>query len=158
MSATREEISAGVVLYVVQDSRRLYLVLRYAAGHWDLAKGKREPGESDVQAALREVLEETGISDVALREGFARRIEYEFMDGSDAVHKTVTFFLGETKTMDVTLSDEHQDYAWQGYDDAVRAVTYPAAAGVLGAADAWLDGSSSSSSSSSDGDGDGGAA
>ncbi len=140
MSAAREEISAGVVLYVMRGPRRLYLVLRYAAGHWDLAKGKREPGESDVQAALREVMEETGISDVSLHEGFARSIEYEFMDGSDAVHKTVTFFLGVTRTRDVTLSDEHQDYAWQEYGDAVRAVTYPAAAGVLGAADAWLDG------------------
>ena len=140
MSAAREEISAGVVLYVMRGPRRLYLVLRYAAGHWDLAKGKREPDESDVQAALREVMEETGISDVSLHEGFARSIEYEFMDGSDAVHKTVTFFLGETRTRDVTLSDEHQDYAWQEYGDAVRAVTYPAAAGVLGAADAWLDG------------------
>jgi len=141
VSAAREEVSAGVVLYRMQDSRRLYLVLQYAAGHWDLAKGKREPGESDVQAALREVREETGISDVALREGFARRIEYEFVDGAGAtVRKTVTFFLGETRARDVTLSDEHRDYAWHEYGDAVRAVTYPAAAGVLGAADAWLDG------------------
>ncbi len=140
MSMAREEISAGVVLYCMRDSRRLYLVLQYAAGHWDLAKGKREPGESDVQAALREVREETGISDVSLHEGFARRIEYEFLDGSDEVHKTVTFFLGETRARDVTLSDEHLDYAWHEYGDAVRAVTYPAAAGLLGAADAWLDG------------------
>lgn len=138
----REEISAGVVLYRMQDLRRLYLVLRYAAGHWDLAKGRRESGESDVQAALREVREETGISDVALHEGFARRIEYEFLDGNDTVHKTVTFFLGETRTGDVTLSDEHRDYTWQEYGDAVRAVTYPAAADVLVAADAWLDGDS----------------
>ena len=141
MSAAREEISAGVVLYGMRDSRRLYLVLQYAAGHWDLAKGKREPGESDVQAALREVREETGISDVALHEGFVRRIEYEFVDGAGAtVSKTVTLFLGETRARDVTLSDEHRDYAWREYDDAVRAVTYPAAAGVLEAADAWLDG------------------
>lgn len=141
MSVAREEISAGVVLYCMRNSRRLYLVLQYAAGHWDLAKGKREPGESDVQAALREVREETGISDVALREGFVRRIEYEFVDGDGAtVRKTVTFFLGETRARDVTLSDEHLDYAWHEYGDAVRAVTYPAAAGVLGAADAWLDG------------------
>lgn len=146
MSVAREEISAGVVLYRMQDSRRLYLVLLYAAGHWDLAKGKRETGESDVQAALREVREETGISDVALHEGFARRIEYEFTDGDGAVHKTVTFFLGETGARDVTLSDEHRDYAWREYGDAVRAVTYPAAAGVLGAADAWLDSGSGSGS------------
>ena len=151
MSSAREEISAGVVLYVMRGPRRLYLVLRYAAGHWDLAKGKREPGESDVQAALREVMEETGISDVSLHEGFARSIEYEFMDGSDAVHKTVTFFLGETRTRDVTLSDEHHDYAWQEYGDAVRAVTYPAAAGVLGAADAWLDGGDDDDDNDDDG-------
>ena len=151
MSAVREETSAGVVLYVMRGPRRMYLVLRYAAGHWDLAKGKREPGESDVQAALREVMEETGISDVSLHEGFARSIEYEFMDGSDAVHKTVTFFLGETRTRDVTLSDEHQDYAWQEYGDAVRAVTYPAAAGVLGAADAWLDGGDDDDDNDDDG-------
>ena len=38
---------------------RMLLILRN--GRWDLPKGKVEPGETLLQAALREVQEETGI-------------------------------------------------------------------------------------------------
>lgn len=140
----KEERSAGVVLYRIDKNddnhgKRLYLVLKYAGGHWDFAKGKKESGESDLQTALREVREETGIADVSIRDGFQREIKYEFIEGTGAmVHKSVIFFLGRTHAKDVTLSNEHQDYAWYEYDDASFTVTYPSARGILACADAAL--------------------
>ena len=138
----REERSAGIIMYrVAEDGRRLYLVLMYAAGHWDFAKGKKEKGESDMQTALREVREETGIADVAVLDGFEREIEYEFMDNGAMIHKTVIFFLGHVRTeeeKEVTLSDEHQDYAWLEYDDASFAITHAAARAVLADAEEAL--------------------
>ena len=38
------------------------LLMIFRRGKWDLPKGKVEPGEDDVTAALREVKEETGVS------------------------------------------------------------------------------------------------
>lgn len=140
----KEERSAGVILYRIDKNdnncdKRLYLILRYAGGHWDFAKGKKENGESDLQTALREVREETGITDVSVHDGFQREIKYEFVEGTGAmVHKSVIFFLGRAQTKDVALSNEHQDYAWYEYDDASFTVTYPSARGVLARADAHL--------------------
>jgi len=46
---------------VVFNSERKILFL-YRRGIWDLPKGKTEPGETDKGTALREVMEETGIT------------------------------------------------------------------------------------------------
>jgi 8-oxo-dGTP pyrophosphatase MutT (NUDIX family) len=50
--------AAGAVLV---DGDRVALVHRPRYDDWTLPKGKREPGEDDIAAALREVREETGI-------------------------------------------------------------------------------------------------
>ena len=121
-------------------SSRMYLILGYPAGHWDFAKGKKEKGETDRQTALREVREETGITDLIIHDGFQREIEYEFMDKSGTmIHKTVIFFVGYTKTDEIILSNEHEGYSWLEYDDASFKITYGAARNVLAAADAFLD-------------------
>ena len=50
--------AAGAVLV---DGERVALVHRPRYDDWTLPKGKNEPGEDDIAAALREVREETGI-------------------------------------------------------------------------------------------------
>jgi 8-oxo-dGTP diphosphatase len=50
--------AAGAVLV---DGDRVALVHRPRYDDWTLPKGKHEPGEDDIAAALREVREETGI-------------------------------------------------------------------------------------------------
>lgn len=42
------------------------LLVMHRRGHWDLPKGKVDPGETIAQAALREVEEETGASGLSL--------------------------------------------------------------------------------------------
>jgi 8-oxo-dGTP pyrophosphatase MutT (NUDIX family) len=42
------------------------VLLIHRKGRWDLPKGKLDPGESPSQAALREVCEETGVTDLEL--------------------------------------------------------------------------------------------
>ena len=49
--------AAGAVLV---DGDRVALVHRPRYDDWTLPKGKHEPGEDDIAAALREVREETG--------------------------------------------------------------------------------------------------
>jgi 8-oxo-dGTP diphosphatase len=49
--------AAGAVLV---DGDRVALVHRPRYDDWTLPKGKHQPGEDDIAAALREVLEETG--------------------------------------------------------------------------------------------------
>ena len=45
--------------------------------------------------------------------------------------KLVSFYLAETKTKEVTISWEHQDYKWLEYDEALKLVTFKNAKELL---------------------------
>ena len=55
------EYSSGAVLYCEKDGQRLYAVVTELSGNTGLPKGHVEAGESNEEAALREIYEETGI-------------------------------------------------------------------------------------------------
>ena len=136
----KQVYAAGIILYRITDVGIMYLLIRYShAGHWDFAKGKIEEGETDQQAALRELYEETGIVDVTIDETFDKHIEYEFMmfDGSIA-HKHVHFFLGKTHQEHVRLSDEHNSFIWLAYEAAYTRLTHESAKKLLEQAQAHI--------------------
>lgn len=56
------EAAGGAVF----SPQRLLLVM-YRMGYWDLPKGKIDPGETPVEAALREVREETGLQTLQIK-------------------------------------------------------------------------------------------
>ena len=60
--------SAGAAVFRIEDGRLAVLVIRYGS-RWSFPKGHIEPGETEQQAALREVKEETGV-DATLLPGF----------------------------------------------------------------------------------------
>jgi 8-oxo-dGTP pyrophosphatase MutT (NUDIX family) len=71
---------------------------------WSLPKGHVEPGETEQQAAVREVEEETGIrGDVVAELGV---IDFWFVADGRRVHKTVHHFLLVADGPDQQLSDE----------------------------------------------------
>ncbi len=129
-----QEKSAGVVVF--NDGR--YLLLHYEAGHWDFPKGHVEKGESDVQAALRELKEETGIVDAEVLPGFSDGIRYFFKKEGKTIVKEVVFFVARTKTEKVTLSHEHKGFIWLPFKEAVVKLTYDNAKNVLKKAEAFL--------------------
>ena len=126
-----EERSAGAVVFRHDSGSPRYLLLKYPAGHWDLPKGNIEKGEEPLQTMVREVREETGIVDLVVIPVFKRKIEYYYRREGRKVHKTVVFFLAETKSEKVTISFEHQAYGWYDYEEALKAVTYPNAKRLL---------------------------
>jgi len=126
-----EETSAGIVLFRKEKSKKLFLLLHYPSGHWDFVKGKMEKGESTHQTAIRETEEETGITDITFLEHFEEWIEYNFQYQGELVNKKVVFFLAETKTEDVKISHEHQNYAWMDYNTSMEKTTFDNAKTVL---------------------------
>ncbi|QUC64923.1 NUDIX domain-containing protein [Nitrosopumilus sp. K4] len=126
-----EETSAGVVIFRKEDSKILFLLLHYPSGHWDFVKGKMEKGETTHETAIRETKEETGITDISFIEGFEEWIEYNFQFQGELVHKKVVFFLGETKTKDISISHEHLDFVWMDYLTAMDKTTFDNAKTVL---------------------------
>ena len=70
------EKSCGVIVYRRnQEHIDLLLVKNRYGGHWSFPKGHVEGNETEVQTALREVREETGL-EVRLQSGFRQMVEY----------------------------------------------------------------------------------
>jgi bis(5'-nucleosidyl)-tetraphosphatase len=133
-----EERSAGAVVFRKAPEGQKYLLLKYPAGHWDLPKGNIEKGEKPIQTMVREVMEETGIVDLRVVPGYEKKIEYFYRRDGRKVHKTVVFFLAETKVEKVTISFEHQDYGWFDYSEAIKTVTYPNARRLIREGEAFI--------------------
>ncbi|MDI1494982.1 MAG: NUDIX hydrolase [Cenarchaeum symbiont of Oopsacas minuta] len=126
-----KQTSAGAVIYRDLLDGREYLLLRYLGGHWDFVKGKIETGETLKDTVIRETQEETGICDLVLMDGFEDEIYYRFKHEGTLIEKRVVFYLANTKTKKIVISDEHLDYAWMGMDDALNRLTYDNARFVL---------------------------
>ena len=126
-SPVTKEISAGGVVYrrdgdtieVVLASRRT----RRGDLAWGLAKGGVEEGESMEEAAVREVLEETGLT-VEL-EASLGETKYFYVWGDARIRKTVHFFLmrftgGDPQDRD----DEMEEVRWFPLERALKRAAY----------------------------------
>jgi 8-oxo-dGTP pyrophosphatase MutT (NUDIX family) len=80
---------------------------------------------------IREIREETGITDVSFVDGFEDKVEYHYQRDGELVHKEVVFFLAKTNTNDVKISHEHQGFIWLGYNDTLKKLTYKNAQNVM---------------------------
>lgn len=129
--------SAGLILFRVVDGERLYLLLHYPHGHWDLVKGKIEEGESKQEAALRELEEETGL-EAQIRDGFEEQLSYVFRQKDELIEKTVYFLIAQTDSEEIELSHEHIDFAWLSYNQAEGQLTFANAKEVLKKAELFI--------------------
>jgi putative (di)nucleoside polyphosphate hydrolase len=59
--ASQLEIATSCGTLIFNDSGQVLLCHVTGTNHWDLPKGMREPGESTLEAAKRELREETGL-------------------------------------------------------------------------------------------------
>lgn len=133
-----KEKSCGAIVFKKQKDGIKYLILHYGAGHWDFPKGKQEKNETEEQAALREIKEETGIEDVELIDGFREAISYFYKQGRETIFKEVVFFLVQSATDEVKLSSEHIGYAWLSYEHAYKKLTFNNAKELLRKANQFL--------------------
>jgi bis(5'-nucleosidyl)-tetraphosphatase len=132
------EKSCGAVVFIKQSESVKYLMLNYTAGHWDFVKGNVEANEKEKETVVRELGEETAITDAAFIEGFREAIAYFYRRQGLTVHKEVVFFLMESKTDKVTLSFEHIGYIWLDYKQAMEKLTFKNAKDVLQKAHAFM--------------------
>ncbi len=133
-----DEKSCGVVIFRDEDDQRFFLILKYPSGHIDLVKGHVELNETELETATRELIEETGISDVEYVDGFRNEISYRYIKNNEPSNKQVIFFLGRTKLKDVKISHEHHDFYWLPYDEALEKLTFDNAKNLLKKAKEFL--------------------
>ncbi len=138
MNVLIREKSCGAVIYHKKEDQTKYLLLNYAAGHWDFVKGNVEAGETEKETVLRELQEETGITDAAFIDGFKETIAYFYRRQGQTVHKEVVFFIMESHTEKVVLSFEHVGYIWLDYNAAMEKLNFKNARDVLQKAHEFL--------------------
>ena len=108
------EKSCGVLPYQIIDGQRKFLlVFETYSQCWSLPKGHIEAGETDVQTALRELYEETGLM-ARLDTTRVASIAYPI---SSFARKQVDFFLGEVDGKPRTREGEIETYKWVTYDE-----------------------------------------
>lgn len=118
-------VSSGGVVFRKSSSQVFYLLLGFKRRNiWCLPKGLIEPGESEIDAATREVREETGVNSLKLVDKIGV-IRYQFGYRDKRFDKTVHFFLFETDQVETTVGTEHDMYSWLPYDKAILALSYP---------------------------------
>ena len=132
------EKSCGAVIFLKKDEQTKFLLLNYAAGHWDFVKGNMEANETEKQTVTRELQEETGITDAQFVSGFREPIAYFYRRQGLTVHKEVVFFVMESKTEEVQLSFEHIGYIWLDYQHAMDKLTFKNARDVMAKAHEFL--------------------
>lgn len=128
----KEERSAGgVVVRMVEDMPHV-LLIRDPYRNWGLPKGHVEGEEADAETALREVGEETGLTNVVLGADLGE-IDWRFRNRGRAIHKYCRFFLmtsAEGNPVPET-SEGITECRWLPIEEAILGVTYDNAREVL---------------------------
>jgi len=127
-----DERSAGFVVFCRADEKEKFLLLRSGRdAFWGLPKGNVGENESDLDAAKRELLEETGIICKEHFPEFAEKIHYTFRRHSRVTSKEVIYFLTQAENENVKLSWEHSEFIWVDIATALRLLAFENLRGVI---------------------------
>jgi bis(5'-nucleosidyl)-tetraphosphatase len=126
---TREETiivgqGAGVILYNTKINKILILEHSYGGGgYWAFPKGGIEENETHEDTINREVDEETGITNINIKE-YLYQTNHHYKN-KNVIRKTkVYFYFATTEETDVKVSDEHLNYKWVDLEEVKNYVTY----------------------------------
>jgi 8-oxo-dGTP diphosphatase len=133
---TKFQLSAGGVIFRENGGIEVALIATKGGKAWGLPKGlvDRERGEPLEEAALREVLEETGLRGRVLERIDKIEYWYRWRENDEAVryHKIVYFFLVEHRGGDIRDHDfEVDEVRWFPLAEAQRVASYESEREIL---------------------------
>jgi bis(5'-nucleosidyl)-tetraphosphatase len=132
--------SFGFIPVRQQDGQWQFLLVQHHAGHWAFPKGHAENNETDVEAARRELLEETGIAEVKLLEDISLSETYYFRRGQQTIAKTVRYFLGLVRSGEVRIqAAEIKAFRWVSYEEALGLITFSESRRIINEARDYLE-------------------
>ena len=131
------EKSCGAVVFTIQNQKIWYVMVQSKEGHYGFPKGHMEHEETEIETALREVFEETGLIPTIIH-GFKRYDEY-VLPTKKGVLKQVVYFLAKYDNQEIIVQEEELSCViLMQYDDAINVLEFDSLKGILRAADDFI--------------------
>ena len=116
-----KEISAGAIVYTYIDDLRYYLLIKDNHGNYGFPKGHLEKDETETEAAIREIKEETNI-DITLDTSFREVLNYIMPNG---IEKEVIYYLGYYHNQNtIKQPGEIEEILLLPYEDTLNTLTF----------------------------------
>jgi bis(5'-nucleosidyl)-tetraphosphatase len=140
---TETYTSFGVVpVFRVPAGDFLFCVVHHASGHWGFPKGHQNEGESEKETAVRELSEETGITNCDILSDDVFIEKYSFKKDDINYIKTVKYFLGiaPSKIVEtpIEFKQEIPGSKWLPYAEAKNILPFSESKAVLDEAFEYL--------------------
>jgi 8-oxo-dGTP pyrophosphatase MutT (NUDIX family) len=124
----------GVKALILNAEHKVLLLERHhpiKGIYWDLPGGRLQKGESQIDTLLREVREETGLSNVCEVHPFMMAltdIRIQALEEDVGLIFSI-FLINLSESFDPILSEEHVDFEWCSLSNAAEKLTkqYPSA-------------------------------
>jgi 8-oxo-dGTP pyrophosphatase MutT (NUDIX family) len=134
--------AAGAILFAGRTVPKFLLLQASKHREWGPPKGHADGQEKDVETALREIEEETGLSGLSFIDGFRRALTYTVERKGKSRQKEVVLFLSElnSERPPIALSDEHIAWRMATIKDVERLVNHDDILAIFHEADAFVKG------------------
>lgn len=125
----KRDVSYGVIPFFKEAEGWSVLVIHQYGSqgdvYWGFPKGHREGDEQGIDAAVRELKEETGVGDVNVDGTREFTQVYTFIEESTRIEKTVKYFIGyvSDKTTKIQVA-EVADAKWCTPEEVRKLLTY----------------------------------
>ena len=122
--------SCGFVAFKQIENKNYYLIIKSLNGDVGFPKGHMEGEEGELQTAIRELKEETGVEVEAIP-GFRQQIEYPLTRIPNAIKQSV-YFLGRCTSDNVICQEsEVAEARFVSYEEALRMLTFEETKNIL---------------------------
>ena len=128
------DTSFGIIpIWDNDDTRLFFLVRSMKTQEWTFPKGYKNDGETDEQAALRELAEETGLHNVSVIPNLSFVDSYDFERDGAKIYKKVTYFPALVKNPAVKIDQvEIDDFKWTTCEEALVIISFESPKKILG--------------------------
>ena len=107
-----------------------FLIFKKAGGEkywsgWQFMQEAIDEGESEEDAVMREINEESGLKNIEIVKKLDIKTDYWYKEEGELVHKFLNFFLIQVdKGEKIKLSEEHSEYKWCSFEEAYSLLKY----------------------------------
>lgn len=123
----QQEKSYGIIPCRKNQGHWEIFLVQLHAGHWGFPKGHANVGEGPLEAAERELYEETKLRKVRLILDNPFTESYSLLRQGVPTFKTVCYYLAEVQGDAIVQAEEIQDSGWFPVDQILERLTFPEA-------------------------------